>query len=414
MNLPTTSRFRRHLGLTAILSAFMLLCGNTFAISLSQLQNDIDYVINNSNSNVQWSVKVENNDGNGDFYSKNPTTMRRPASNTKLFTVAAAFNKYGSSHVWNGYALGSSSSYSPVHYILANSNNSYADSLWSHVGGESACLNEIAQITSTSGMQINDGSGLNYGNRFNCEQTIDVVRHMQNTYGWSAYSSHLARACVQGTLASRLCGGDTYGRVYAKTGTLTNGQTLSLSGFLDNKYDGKRYYFSIYCNSVPSYAQSDTRSRMDTIVGYLGQSGMPSVGGVEVIVDNDTSAFIQSGNWWASSSTSGYYGSNYRVRATGSVSDAAYWRGTIPSDGNYEVFVRYTSGSNRATSAPYIVYHTGGSTTKYVNQQSGGGSWQSLGVFNLYQGSTANRVALSCWTGSGTYVIADAVKFVKQ
>ncbi|MEQ8818975.1 MAG: N-acetylmuramoyl-L-alanine amidase [Sumerlaeia bacterium] len=140
----------------------------------------------------------------------------------------------------------------------------------------------------------------------------------------------------------------------------------------------------------------------------------PGATAVEVIVDNDTSAFIKSSNWWASSSTSGYYGSNYRVRSTGSVSDSAIWKGTIPSDGSYKVYARWTSGSNRASSAPYIVYHTGGSSTVNVNQQANNGTWVLLGTYNLYQGSTANRVALSCWTSSGTYVIADAVRFVKQ
>ncbi|MEQ8820721.1 MAG: D-alanyl-D-alanine carboxypeptidase [Sumerlaeia bacterium] len=413
MQSPTSALFRRALGFSAMVSTFVIAASSSFAISLSQLQNNIQYVVNSSNSNVQWSIKIEDNSGGGDFYALNATTMRRPASNTKIFTTAAAFRKYGASHVWNGYALGSSSTASPVHKILSNSDNGFADSLWSHVGGESAVISQLAGITSTSGMQANDGSGLDYGNRFNCEQTIDVTRYMANTYTYGQWASHLAISCTAGTLGSRLCGTGKTGRVHAKTGTLTNGQTLSLSGYVDNLYDSKRYYFSIYCNSVPSSAQSDTRNRIDTIVGYMCQSGLPSVG-AEVIVDNNTSAFIASSNWWSSTSTSGYYGPNYQVRSTGSISDAAYWRGTIPSDGSYEVFVRYTAGSNRATSAPYIVYHTGGSTTVNVNQTTGGGTWKSLGTYSLYQGSTANRVALSCWTGSGTYVIADAVRFVKQ
>jgi len=133
----------------------------------------------------------------------------------------------------------------------------------------------------------------------------------------------------------------------------------------------------------------------------------------EVVVDNEDSDFNASSNWWTSSSTSGYIGNNYRVRPTASTSDAATWQATLADSGNYEVFVNYSSGSNRASAAPYIVYHNGGSTTVQVNQQTNGGQWVSLGTFNMNAG-TSTRVALSCWTSSGTYVVADAVRFVKQ
>lgn len=386
--------------------------GHAAAITLAQLQNDINYVINNSNSNVQWSVKIENTAGSADFYTKNPTTMRRPASCTKIFTTAAAFLKYGPTHVWQGYQLGSSSTSSPVHSILSNSDNTLADSLFSYTGGQSACLTQIAKITSTSGMVMNDGSGLNYDNRFNCKQTIDVVRYMTNKYTYSQWASHLAISCQTGTLASRICGTGKTGRVHAKTGTLTNGGTLSLSGYVDNQYDGKRYFFSIYTNNVPIAAQDDTRNRIDTIVGYMCQSGLPSLD-PEVIVDNTDSGFSASTNWWTSTSVSGYYGTNYHTRSTASVSDAATWKATLPADGSYKVYARWTAGTNRAAAAPYIIYHTSGSTTVNVNQQTNGGTWVLLGTFSMYQG-TADRVKLSCWTTVGYYVVADAVKFVKQ
>lgn len=408
--MKTSTRF---VGLLAMASfVFLCIASQASAITLAQLQNDINYVINTSNSSVLWSVKIENAAGNGDYYAKNNTVMRRPASNTKIFTTAAAFKKYGPTHVWQGYQLGSSSTSSPVHYILTNSDNTLADSLFSYVGGESACLAQIATITSTSGMNMDDGSGLNYNNLFNCEQTIDVVRYMTNNYTYSQWASHLAISCQTGTLASRICGTGKTGRVHAKTGTLTNGGTLSLSGYVDNQYDGKRYFFSIYTNNVPIAAQDDTRNRIDTIVGYMCQSGLPSVD-PEVIVDNTDSGFTASTNWWTSTSVPGYYGTNYHTRSTASVSDAATWKATLPTDGSYKVYARWTAGTNRAKAAPYIIYHTSGSTTVNVNQQTNGGTWVLLGTFSMYQG-TADRVKLSCWTTVGYYVVADAVKFIKQ
>lgn len=133
----------------------------------------------------------------------------------------------------------------------------------------------------------------------------------------------------------------------------------------------------------------------------------------EFIVDNGTSGFAASSNWWTSTSTPGYYGSNYHVRATASVTDPASWSFTLPSTGTYKVYARWTSGTNRATAAPYIITHSGGTATINVNQQINGGQFNLLGTWTFSSG-TAVRVKLSCWTTLGYYVIADAIKMVKQ
>lgn len=131
----------------------------------------------------------------------------------------------------------------------------------------------------------------------------------------------------------------------------------------------------------------------------------------EIIVDNTDPGFVASANWWTSTSTAGFYGSNYHTRGTASVSDAASWTATLPTTGSYNVYARWTSGANRSATAPYVVVHSGGSTTVSVNQQANGGAWQLLGTFNMNAGS-AERVKLSCWTTAGYYVVADAVRFV--
>jgi len=132
----------------------------------------------------------------------------------------------------------------------------------------------------------------------------------------------------------------------------------------------------------------------------------------EVIVDNTDAGFAASTNWTASTSTAGYYGSNYRVRATGSVSDQATWTANLPSAGNYAVYARWTAESNRATSAAYSVVHSGGTATVNANQQANNGTWVLLGTYSFAAGN--NNVRLSCWTSSGSFVCADAVRFVKQ
>lgn len=134
-----------------------------------------------------------------------------------------------------------------------------------------------------------------------------------------------------------------------------------------------------------------------------------------IIVDNGDPGFSASGNWFPSTSVSGYYGDDYQARQTASTSDAATWSFQVHTEGDYEVFARWTSGSNRATTAPYIVDHANGSTTVTVNQSQNGGQWNSLGTYRFGGASPTNHsVRLSCWTSSGDYVIADAVRLVPK
>lgn len=135
--------------------------------------------------------------------------------------------------------------------------------------------------------------------------------------------------------------------------------------------------------------------------------------GIETIVDNTDPGFAASTNWSTSTSNAGYYGANYRVRATASVTDLASWQASLPTAGNYTVYARWSAHSNRASAAPYTVVHSGGTTTVNANQQINNGAWVSLGTYSFAAG-TSERVRLSCWTASGSYVVADAVRLVKQ
>lgn len=132
-----------------------------------------------------------------------------------------------------------------------------------------------------------------------------------------------------------------------------------------------------------------------------------------VIVDNVAGSFTASANWLASTSNPNYYGTNYQYRSTAAVSDLATWNVTLPTTGNYNVYARWTTGSNRSTTAPFQVTHSGGTTTVNANQQNNDGTWVLLGTWNFTSG-TAARVKLSCWTTAGFVVIADAVKFDLQ
>lgn len=72
--------------------------------------------------------------------------------------------------------------------------------------------------------------------------------------------------------------------------------------------------------------------------------------------------------------------------------------------GSYNVYAWWSQGANRSATAPYKLP---GEVTVNVNQQTNGGKWNLLGS-GLYSGAT--EIRLSCWTGTGFVVIADAIK----
>lgn len=143
------------------------------------------------------------------------------------------------------------------------------------------------------------------------------------------------------------------------------------------------------------------------LLAWVEMSGAQSI-----ILDNgDASGFtVLSGSWFTSTAAPGYCGSNYlacKTTAAGGAPGEVEWRPTLPSTGDYRVSVRYVAGTNRATDAPFTVYHASGATTITVNQQVTGSQWISLGVFPFEAGASG-CIRLSNAAGL-SYVIADAV-----
>lgn len=199
----------------------------------------------------------------------------------------------------------------------------------------------------------------------------------------------------------------------------------------DHKYDrhvaiGPGHYLNSISDSM---TQIETTRQMtasgneaDGVVGYVYRvtnkdgdprsaflSALTASGGGDYVVDNSDSGFTASGNWATSSWASDRYGSNYRTRSVEATSDAATWSINLPSSGSYEVYAWWPEGSNRSSGAPYLVDHSGGTDTVYENQQTNGGQWNLLGTYDLDAG--INQVRLSCWAGSGSIVVADAIRW---
>lgn len=175
--------------------------------------------------------------------------------------------------------------------------------------------------------------------------------------------------------------------------------------FIDSSVD------RVYLTSS-SHRDNHAKSELFAIQRAMGYAKYTPQTAVVVTVDNASSGFACSSNWFASTSTAGFYGSNYHARATAALSDPGTFTANLPSAGTYKVEAWWTAGTNRAASAPFKVYYSGGNATVNVNQQANGGKWNTLGTWSFAAGN--NQVLLSCWTTAGYYVIADAVKFTKQ
>lgn len=177
-----------------------------------------------------------------------------------------------------------------------------------------------------------------------------------------------------------------------------------------------------YLTSVTGTTYSNTGLAMGTTCSYSvaaydaadnisGQSNAAETS-TYIVVDNADPGFSCSANWSTGTSAPDKYGANYRFRSTAAVSDMANWNFNIPTADNYEVYVWYSQGTNRSPAAPYRVYYSGGVAPVPVNQQQGGGQWNTLGTWSFAAGT--NNVALSCWATSGYVVIADAVMLIRR
>lgn len=145
---------------------------------------------------------------------------------------------------------------------------------------------------------------------------------------------------------------------------------------------------------------------LDHYYGQYGWSRASLTTASSIIIDNISSGFSCSSNWATSSYASDKYGTDYRYRSTAAVSDPANWSGSIGTAGTYTISAWWSQGSNRSSTAPYILPN---GTKVSVNQQANGGKWNSLGNISLATGTQTTK--LSCWTTSGYVVIADAVKY---
>ncbi len=113
-------------------------------------------------------------------------------------------------------------------------------------------------------------------------------------------------------------------------------------------------------------------------------------------------------SWTSSAAGSGFQGAGYRQTAAGTGDRSATWTFTPAQAGMYRVKAKWAAGPDRATNAPYTVRHKAGATVVRVNQQASGGTWMSLGDYQLDAGV---RVDVTLTNDANGVVVADSVQW---
>ena len=145
----------------------------------------------------------------------------------------------------------------------------------------------------------------------------------------------------------------------------------------------------------------------------IGPYEQPSTFSGTIISDVSSSpGVVLTGAWTTSTSTSGYYGRYYLTDGDAGTGKSVVFTPNIPTTGSYQVFAWWTAGTNRASNVLVSIVCATGTMPTSINEQINGGQWVSLGTYTFNAG-TAGSVTISD-AGANGYVIADAVKFVKQ
>jgi D-alanyl-D-alanine carboxypeptidase/D-alanyl-D-alanine-endopeptidase (penicillin-binding protein 4) len=235
---------------------------NTSRVCAELIGENVERVIGPSPN--QWGILIESLDRQTVFYSHNADRYFIPASNTKLFTTAAALQALNPET-----AIRTKSLRDWVNITNQRSNNAYADALFKYIGGSKTIRSVLSQIgIDPNSYHLADGSGLSRDNIATPRALVEILRAMYYSPNRDAFYASLPVAGVSGTLKNRLRRTPAAGTVYAKTGTLWG--VRALSGYLDHPEMGVMV-FSIIANNRSASGQALVRS-IDSIVLQLTRS----------------------------------------------------------------------------------------------------------------------------------------------
>lgn len=132
------------------------------------------------------------------------------------------------------------------------------------------------------------------------------------------------------------------------------------------------------------------------------------------VMDNTDGSGVSRIGFWSTSTSAGRYGSNFLYTAPGDSKDRyVEYKPQGLAAGNYNVYISYVSGANRAGNVPVEISHNDESQTVLVNQAVNGFRWFRVGTYYFTgSGSETVRIKNAGTPSSGNgYVVADAVRF---
>ncbi len=154
------------------------------------------------------------------------------------------------------------------------------------------------------------------------------------------------------------------------------------------------------------------------VVTLLLLSKKESAKGEEIIIDNRDAGFaIEMGEWGTCYGQEcqgipygpDFYYADPRAPGEQQAHHRARFTPVIGKTGEYEVYMWWPRGDDRATAAPVIINHGGGATVLTINLRQNGNGWTRLGAFRFVKGSAGSIVLEDSDTG---FANADAVRFV--
>jgi len=162
-----------------------------------------------------------------------------------------------------------------------------------------------------------------------------------------------------------------------------------------------------------NYVNSPSEQRpVPTIlaVTHFDSLGLPKEPLFERIIDTEFCTMVGSG--WFETANAGFWGDTPSLLHQKGPGDAlAIFNPQLPAGGKCEVFGWWVASSNRCTDTPFIFFHRNGVDTVRVNQVNNGSTWSLVGAFE-FSGDTSDAVIISEAATNGTYVVADAIKFI--
>lgn len=237
---------------------------NNSGVCSTRISSAIDKIISRPElSQGKWAILVQSLGGTN-IYSLNPDSYMVPASNMKILVTAAALQEFNPDNQINSKSIGDW-----IKITNLNSDNAYANTLLSYLGGSQSVQQALTSLgVDSKGYRMKDGSGLSRNNLATPRTLVSTLRAMYHGRGHEVFFASLPVAGISGTLKNRLQHTAVQGTLRAKTGTLRG--VKALSGYLDHPEYGI-LVFSIIANQPINQSNISITQGIDDIVLELGK-----------------------------------------------------------------------------------------------------------------------------------------------